>query len=149
MNIENLKLLRDAIAESETYDQSRWAHPCGTPACVAGHAAVLAGGTLVWGRLGRFAQITPNTALCEIDGVRRPVENVATDWLELNGLQAAGMFQGNPYDEFPPNHRVPGYGPVPSHPTKRHALAMLDDAIEHQQVNWFAGVPKQIEGPIF
>ena len=42
MNTENLKLLRAAIAESETYSQEDFFHPCGTPACLAGHAAMLA-----------------------------------------------------------------------------------------------------------
>ena len=43
MNKERMLELADFIEKSETFDQSRIRHECGTPACIAGHAAVLFG----------------------------------------------------------------------------------------------------------
>ena len=43
MNKERMLALADFINESETYDQRSYEHECGTPACIAGHAAVLFG----------------------------------------------------------------------------------------------------------
>ena len=72
MNVENMRKLRDVIAESETYDQTAFIHECGTPACLAGHAVMLAGET-------------------PLDSAPH-IWNRAQEWLGLTHGQASKMF---------------------------------------------------------
>ena len=119
MNVENLKKVRDAIAQNPTtYDQRWYAHECGTPACIAGWAASLSlrdGETLNWGGIkrpdGRYAN--PHTR--------------AQQWLGLSPHDAGRMF-----DEHP----VLSGGEFRVDPTVQEALAMLDRAIETGKVVW-------------
>ena len=82
MNIENMRKLRDVIAESKTYDQRRFFHPCGTPACLAGHACMLAGEKAQW-------------------SVDRTVI-IAEDWLGLSVTEAADAFYAGPMGDDAP-----------------------------------------------
>ena len=109
MNIEALKKTRDLLARSQTYDQSTWvhdgteAHPCGTPACVAGHIMA-----------------------AHSDGPLDPEVSTSGDAAALADLSSSErelMFQQNPYRGT-------------RNATKDDALAMLDHAIEHQEVKW-------------
>lgn len=47
MNRALMHRTANAIEESDTFDQGVWAHECGTPGCIAGHAAQLAGYEIV------------------------------------------------------------------------------------------------------
>lgn len=41
MNKDRLMKVREVVAVSPTFQMDRYAHDCGTPACVAGHAIVM------------------------------------------------------------------------------------------------------------
>lgn len=41
MRIGNWEQLRNAVAESQTFDMKDFLHPCGTPACLLGHVAAI------------------------------------------------------------------------------------------------------------
>ena len=43
VNVKNMMALADFVEQSETYDQRIYDYPCGTPGCIAGHAAALFG----------------------------------------------------------------------------------------------------------
>ena len=107
LNVERLKRLREAVAESETFEQSIFYHPCGTPACIAGHC--------IW-----LAEESPDrrefVRLCSDTRMR------AKNWLGLTYIQADTMFDGYPLG----NRRV----------TKAEALDMLDRAIATGVVVW-------------
>ena len=77
MNIQNLKRLRDVIAETETYNQVFVFHECGAPACLAGHAAFLA-----------RQDDVPNSHL--------QAWGVAEEWLDLTMAQSNAMFASAP-----------------------------------------------------
>ena len=109
MNVERLRKLRDVIAESKTYDQSDYFHGCGTPACLAGHAAVLAHGTKRY--LSKCGRVMATLAHYD-----------AKAWLDLTSDQSMAMFSATPMDDLLTE--------------KDDALAMLDRAIETGEVRW-------------
>ena len=109
MNVENMRKLRDTIAESETYDQGRFFHECGTPACLAGHAVML----------------SKAEAPVLADWKTAPVEYIvgyAAAWLGITGGQSISMFAGEPCDD--------------RSATKREALDMLNRAIKTGEIEW-------------
>ena len=115
MNKAALQRTRDAIAASpEDYDQSKWAHGCGTPACVAGFACVAHGGTIFFDADGDAWVRMPGR-------VPRLVTTVASEILELTRWQREDMFQGTPGGD---------------HVTALDAIDMLDEAIIHDAVYW-------------
>lgn len=60
----NLDLLcADILAAGERFDLCNFEHPCGTPACIAGHAVVL------WPELGRCGALVKEAPLAEKIGV--------------------------------------------------------------------------------
>ena len=119
MNVTNLQKTRDYIAQHPgAYDQSNWMHDCGTPACVAGAAVAVCGGTL----LDEDRCITS-------DGENWLLPDHAEKLLALTADQRAAMFTAAPYDSFTGNFDLE---PV----TAAEALAMLDHAIEHDEVRW-------------
>ena len=111
MNVERLRKLRDVIAESKTYDQKEYFHDCGTPACLAGHATVLA--------LGYEGSSTDHE---EMQSFSEDSEEIAGDWLDLSYTECGVMFNCHPL----PRHDA----------TKEDALAMLNRAIETGKVRW-------------
>jgi len=120
MNVEELERVSDAIAKSRSFDQSNWRFPCGTPACIAGHAAHLHG----W----RYT-VNENGIMSEsmIDGsgpnTRKHVHFVAQDILGLTDEEADAMFDGQPFGDD-------------VEATRMDALRMLDHAISHGEVKW-------------
>ena len=124
MNIEALKKARDCLAESKTYDQSNWTHPCGSPACVAGHIVAANGHEITkipWGRVDVRCYVI-------MGGDARPIDVAAAVIAGLEIGQAGQMFSGNPY--------VTSCAEVQTPVTKEEALSMLDHAIEHDEVKW-------------
>jgi len=117
MNVGKLRRTRDAIAASETFNQTAWGNPCGTPGCVAGHAVVAGGWKIVPGSFETYA------VSCTKRGRFRTIEEVAAEELELIDSEARKMFAAEPL----------GGGVTV---TRAHALAMLDRAIETGKVEW-------------
>ena len=131
MNIERLEQVAAAIEANMTdYDQSRWLHPCGTPACIAGWAAHLS--------LQEGETLREQGAICHAFVERGAfkgfdtVENRAREWLDLTAAEAHAMFD----DMCVPiecdgeiEHRTPCVD---------EALNMLDHAIATQTVTWEA-----------
>lgn len=70
MNTERILKLADVIEESETYDQTQFFHPCGTPGCIAGHAVTMLGSD----------EKGPNTS------------EIAREELGLDEVQATALF---------------------------------------------------------
>ena len=118
MNRENIKKLIDVLEESKTYDQGRWSHNiegphCGSPACIAGHAAQLAGATDMGG--GR----------CAVDGKFAFIDDTAIGWMGINSRQSAALVRPLPYG----NRREA---------TKADAIATLKHLLETGEVDWKA-----------
>lgn len=121
MNVENFRLLIDTLKVSDAYDQSMFSHDCGTPACIAGHAAALAGFDMYHEDENHFVDI--NDGECYLDGVRYDVEEVAAEWLEIDHPDdIQGMFYSRCYPTT----------------TKEEAIAMLEKYIETEEVDWGA-----------
>ena len=113
MNTRNLKLLRDFILKSTTFDQQRFSHPCGSPGCIAGHATALAGWTFIRETSCRNAQGEMSYAFI-----------TARQFLGLDNEQAKDMFLTFVV--------VGGYNVG-----KWRAVRMLDWAINHGTVRWY------------
>ena len=112
MNREALKRTRDAIAASQTYDQTTYAdYACNTPACVAGHAVVAHGYTFT---ARNDCYKAPVAGVSFLGG---EIQNVARVILGLDDSEMAVMFAG-------------------LLKTKADALDMLDQAIEYDNVYW-------------
>ncbi len=100
MNIERMLRVAKQIEMSETYDQGLYMHEsgdpdvCGTPACVAGHAA--------------FMSLSPTERFhhfdCEImedgEGVG-DIPGRAETWLGIEDLGDARLFTGAPHENWP------------------------------------------------
>lgn len=113
MNTANLKKTRDYLAEHpDQYDQANWMRPCGTPSCVAGYAVAVCGGTLL-----------DEERCLTSDGDNWYLPVYAQELLGLDFDQREDMFSAAPYDSFEPV-------------TATEALAMLDWAIDRDEVRW-------------
>ena len=91
MNKQKLQSFIDymkTVPESE-YDQTQWFHHCGTPACIAGHAAVFFG----WGHEG-YSKVKKNEQMLL-------VSEAADKELGLSSNQSAWLFVGYPTDDDP------------------------------------------------
>ena len=113
MNKANVLKLAEYIEglEPEQYDQRHVAHPhgslCGTPACIAGHAAWLVGNWCRWGSRTFSARV----------------------WLDLSSFQADCLFDSMPFGPF-------GTEPDISAPTPQDAAATLRHLAETGEVDW-------------
>lgn len=88
MNRERMRKLAKTIRASTTFDQSTWTHGCGSPACIAGHAAGMA--------LGEGEQLAAAGAVIDQEGrIVSDVPEAAQGWLELTDEQAEYLF--HPY----------------------------------------------------
>ena len=126
MNIEALRNTRRLMAHNpESYAQHRWMHGphCRTPACVAGFAA-LANGARDFREVPGAGYVT-----CREPGFDRSttVYHYAMTALELTETEAAQMFAEIPVSDD---------GELVEQPTAHQAFAMLDHAIEHNEVLW-------------
>ena len=116
MNTENILKLANLIEFSETYDQTCFKHLCGTPACIAGHAVILAG--------GRLSPSSYDNGLClDQHGGRSHARVVAKEWMGLNERQANDAFDPCPYSW---DHDT----------TPQDAAAMLRHLAETGKVEW-------------
>ena len=110
MNKENILKLADHIERlaPEEFNQRVFAHDCGTPACIAGHALALAGR---WG-----------------GGVEGSTEDhpigLAAKWLGIDKPTRALLFDTQPH----------GY--ATDYPSKEDAVATLRILAEHEVVAW-------------
>ena len=108
MNKTNILKLADHIErlEPEEYDQRVFEHDCGTPACIAGHAALCS--MRGWGTLFKYH---PTPILS------------ARKWLGLDSTQTSLLFAA-----FPLN--------VNANPTQQDAAATLRHLAETGEVVW-------------
>ena len=78
MNRDNIYKLIDELAASENYHQNKHTHDCGSPACIAGHAAHLSG----------------------IEGLDwlsgSEIETAARHWMGIDNYTGEKMFDGMP-----------------------------------------------------
>ena len=89
MNIENWKLLRDAVAHSIEFDMTDFFHTCGTPACLVGHAAAL---------------MIPEDSIVGIAGEKLALDHrlrlvhvgdhYLTNWLGIQSTKLSGFMMG-------------------------------------------------------
>ena len=105
-HLEGLRTTK--LSDWDGYCQESWVHHCGTPACIAGHAAALSqGGDWVsWNSSGEIAL-------------------EATRWLGLTGEQSDGLFVGRPFIA----EQEPG-------PTAADAAATLRHLAETGEMCW-------------
>ena len=127
MNIDNIRTTIESLKASTTYDQRAYINPsyiCGTPGCIAGHAAIDAGYTF---KPGRYC--------CYHNGNARPVAAVAAEWFGIipDSTETNLMFCGTPFEY--------GIGSIP----KEFAIAMLENFIETGKVNWNIYLEKSTE----
>ena len=95
MNKNNVLKLAKVVEKSTTYDQRLYAHVCGTPACIAGHAALLA---------EPDGQLVAPTERCGAhfkfsDGEIGYISETAQTWLGLEEWPAAELFDPHPLGE--------------------------------------------------
>ena len=121
MNIENLKKLRDAVANSRAFNMEEWpdfdicdakfinGHYCGTPACIGGHASALILREKLYGESTNYTYVF--------------------GWLELDNDQSADLF-------FPDQEHNGGI--VMRNIDQAHAVRCLDHLIETGEVDWMA-----------
>ena len=121
MNIERIKVVRDDIAKSSTFDMTRGVHTCGSPGCVAGHA---------------FVRAEPGEYVGVMAG--------AAAWLGLDAGQAGELFVPRGAWDWLADRFEPRFI------TAEHAAYTLDHLIETGEVDYVAGhrrmVLSQLEG---
>lgn len=110
MNKDRILELADHIEKSETYDQRTWFHTCGTPACIAGHAAML------------FAA----DKLLQMGHMKCP--DIAQNELGLSWIKSQRLFDGSPLG-FTEDE---GFIKVSS----AHAVKVLRHLAETGEVDW-------------
>ena len=96
MNAANLRATADAIERSATYDQREWTHECGTPSCIAGHAA--------WLTMKPHERFLHDLSgyICSASGVIvEGADNRARDFLSLTEDEAYTLFCGSPALHWP------------------------------------------------
>ena len=128
MNIERLKILKETVLQSESFDQEKyfWSlgkqdkdnfgkvrFACGTPACVAGHAIALfsKAPAKVPGDYVSYPTIDPETEAAEL--------------LDISDLNASILFDEDPYWE------TEQWGA-----TKEQAAGAIQSLIETGRVKW-------------
>ena len=119
LNVENVKMLRDEISKSNTYDQAMHEHECGSPACLSGHAYCLGNG---------LDFIPDNVCIQDMD-------EFSTEWLGLNEEQARDLFDdpskwvSDPDEDGNENEYY-------KEPTNGDACEVLEYLIESNEVDW-------------
>lgn len=114
MNVENIRALARKlrrIRHEEHYNQGRWMQrtACGTSACIAGHAAAMAGYRPVRrpdvGE-GPYETIEPDSPMpvvvcAERPKAKRKLSEVAREWLGLTHSQESALFSEFPDVDWP------------------------------------------------
>ena len=132
MNIENIKLLRDDLELSRSFTMRTYKTTCGTPQCIAGHAAYLACQTdknLVCDNL----ETTPGDYT--VDELYQTIPHshchvIAKKWLNIDNVDAFLLF--GPDSEFVEFDAHPGN---PKYITKKRAMAQLNYMIENGEID--------------
>ena len=123
MNIENINKLIDhleSIPEVE-YNQKWYTHGCGTPACIAGHAAYLSTNK-TFRRMNKFLVGTEIRTMNKfLAGTEIGV--LAKKWLDIPLYKSNGMFEAFPIG-------------TDEEITKQDAINMLKNLIETGEVVW-------------
>jgi hypothetical protein len=97
-HIPDLSLLRKVFDQiqndPETWDQKNWArkYACNTAYCVAGHAAVMSGHEIRW---GRAVIASGTTETLTVSGAHLSVPEVARHELGLDEVEANILFSGS------------------------------------------------------
>lgn len=127
MNVENILQLADhleTLAPSDGrvgYDQTRYVHPCGTPACIAGHACALAFGVGPYDVDGRLIE--------DVLGTEEESE-VAARWLGIDEGTAKRLFAPRPF-------RIWGCAGEPAKdPEPWQAARVLRTLVRTRDVRW-------------
>ena len=89
MNRKAIERTRDALIDSTTYDQERWAHDCDTPGCIAGHAVLAHGYVFAPDPHGHMTRVRHPCG-----GVRF-IDLAAKDLLDLDREQADELFSAD------------------------------------------------------
>ena len=129
MNINKIKKLIDYLKASKMFDQTKYFHPCGTPACIAGHACIMEGYIRDNGSaFTRFSMVLKKGEYTSMSA-----EMAATKILELTYQQSQAAFSEAPYGYFEDlddeNWKI-----KPT--TVDDAIAMLENLIETGEVEW-------------
>ena len=110
MNVEFCRELAQVLRESQTYDQQAYLgtgkayvgeEPCGTPGCIAGHAAALARRK----NAGERLLIPSYLERRREEGSEWhdvPIFDEARDAMGLSEAQAHALFAAEPFDPFKP-----------------------------------------------
>ena len=114
MNRENIRKLIKELEITKTFNQERWAHRCGSPACIGGHAVVLDGWELVSG--------THN--LCIKDGHPGFIPLIAQRWMGIDSIQADDLF-----NNFPSQWII----------VAKDAVATLEHLLKTGEIEWQMG----------
>lgn len=120
MNAEKLRRVADRLLdEPARYDQSSYF--CGTTACIAGHACLEAGATII----NTFQDLVK-----AVDGNVYTAKNLAIKELELTELEAQKLFRGD-RTTWPARFRE-AYNRAPAHSPERAcaAAAAIENFIE-------------------
>ena len=113
MNIENIRRLAlkmRRLRHEEHYDQGEWVRQtsCGTAACLAGHAAMLAGAKLKIHacQCGCGGPSGGPGYSCNLDGKDNAIADVARKFLGLTNEQASLLFSASPATAWPSEFRT-------------------------------------------
>ena len=150
MNVENVTYLIDhlkSIDDSE-YDQRRVTHECGTPACIAGHAAYLSGVKFINKNEiyipEKFREkvkiISCGDDLFLGKNIYISLSICASIWLEISNDEFHLMFDGDPFESLPYSEDDPeDMGDCFYQfdtPSKENAINMLKNFLETEEVIW-------------
>lgn len=105
VNVPLLRKVLEHITEHpDEHDQGVWAvtTPCGTVACLAGHAVAMSGGEFVWqypvpAEVRQFGATQSASFVAETG---RPVSHVAQQLLGLSDEEAGDLFHAENLDEL-------------------------------------------------
>ena len=111
MKVDNIRKTIESLKASNTYDQDKYYHNCGTPACIAGHAAIDSNSSFKY-------LVTGDVNTDEL-------VDTACEWFGIKPLS---------YEESELFGRV--YLPDDSSPTKEDAVTMLENWIETGKIDW-------------
>ena len=111
MNIDNIRKTIESLKASKTFNQAHFLHSCGTPSCIAGHAAADAG--ISYKRV-------PGSNF----NVAETIKTAAAVWF---GIYPDSEEANKLFFTIDPNDIVT---------TKEEAIAVLENFIETGRVEW-------------
>ena len=112
MNIDNIRKTIESLKASKTFDQAHFLHSCGTPACIAGHAAADAGIS--------YKRVPSSNYF----NVAATIKTAAAHWF---GIYPDSKEADKLFFTISPNNIAT---------TKEEAIAVLENFIETGRVEW-------------